>query len=566
MGERRLPTRNALDTTGALIDWQDDIDLQRVMDALLSRSRYRDSGAPIEVVQTHISTVFLTPEYVFKFKRPRNLGFVDFRALTQRLRYCRAEVRLNRRLAPDVYLDVLPLWADQGRLQFEPGEVVVDYCVVMRRLAAEDMMDARLAANRVSERDLDALAALLVRFHHRRRTRRTVAGFGSLDTLRRNWEENFQQVTPYLNFTISSQQLQEIHQTVFRFMASRRALLEARVGEGFIRDGHGDLRCEHVYLGEELKVIDCIEFNDRFRFADVASDLAFLLMDLTLLGHPGKARYLMGRYVARTRDRQLVRLVPFYACYRAFVRGKVLSMKLADERLTPPEQLAIAERARKAFALADAFAHQMRPPALLVIGGLMGTGKSTLAEALARQTGAVTLNSDRVRKELAARSRSRRRVDSPHSAEWEASIYTPAWTDATYAELMARARAALDEGRSVILDASFSKREHRRLALQVAAESGAEAYLVECWLPDELILERLAERARQPDVISDGRPALYWSQKSTYERMEEGEGAHLLRLRTDESTDALAAAVLEMPGLVIPPPLFSLPDRDTSPS
>ena len=528
--------------------------MERVRDALHARPFRREPRRPIALVQTHISTVFITTRYVFKFKRPLDVGFVDFRSLASRRHFCREELRLNRRLAPDVYLGVVPLRSGPGGLTFGRRGRIVDYAVLMKRLPAERMLDTRLRAGKALPADMDGLADVLARFHRRLRSTPRLARFGELETWRRNWRENFEQTRPEIGLTLSAATHDALRSRVFDFLRRYRALVRARVAGGYVRNGHGDLRCEHICLSKPIRIIDCVEFSERFRCGDVANDLAFLLMDLCAFGQPGLAARLLERYRERTGDRSMRALIPFYACYRAFVRGKVLGMRLRDRNLAPQTRDAVTARARRFFALAEAFAQQMGPPLLLAVCGLMGVGKTTLAEKLAARTGMALLSSDRIRKELAADAGRPRR---DHSA-FGAGIYTEAWTRRTYAAMFDRAEETLAGGTSVILDASFSRRVQRRRALALARRLGAEPYVVECVAPDAITLARLGAREREGTSLSDGRPELYLRQKSAFDPVVEIAPARHLRVRTDRPADEVATEILNTNTLRIPAPLFGL--------
>jgi uncharacterized protein len=539
------------------IDWLDDAEVARVRAALAARPCYRDAPGPIELVQTHISSVFLTARHVFKFKRPVDVGFADFRTLAQRERFCRAELTLNRRLAQGVYLDVLPLHAAGDGYGLGGAGPVVDWCVVMARLPAADMLDVRLRHGRIRPAQLQALARLLADFHRHASAGPELARYGALHGVRGNWEENFAQTEAFVGEALSREDFEAIRTAVQGWLARNAALLEARAAGGYVRDGHGDLRCEHVYLGPEIKIIDCIEFNERFRYGDVANDLAFLLMDLTSLGQPALARRLLERYVTLSGDAGLPRLVAFYACYRAYVRGKVTAFKLGDRNLSPARRAAVRERAAAYFRLALDFAAQMAPPVLVLVGGMMGTGKTALAEALATRAGLAAYNSDALRKELAAVGAAAGTAPAAGSeAAWGEGIYTPAWNARTYDALFARAEAELGAGRSVILDASFSRRADRERARALAERCGARAVLVECRLDEARTRERLRRRREAGASLSDGREALYARQREAFEPPDEWPPEAHRVVVTERPPEALADALL--PALALPPPLFGL--------
>jgi aminoglycoside phosphotransferase family enzyme/predicted kinase len=540
----------------APLDWQDAGTLRRVRAALRARPFRKDRTSQIQMVQTHISTVFLTSRYVFKFKRPANFGFVDFRALRSRLHFCKEELRLNSRLAKDVYLEVVPLRANAaGALTFDKRGNIVDYAVLMRRLPKQEMLDARLHKGQVGTTGLDTLAATIARFHGKLRATQADSSYGSIDTWIRNWKENFEQTLPEVGETLPMTTHQSIYQRVFAFLDSSRNLIEARVTGGFIRNGHGDLRCEHIQLGDPIRIIDCVEFNERFRIGDVANDLAFLLMDLCAFKRPDLARRVLELYRNRTGDKEMRALIPFYACYRAFVRGKVLGMRLRDRNLSPEVRSNLLNRAWAFFALSDAFARQMGPPAMILVSGLMGTGKSTLAATLAVRTGATVISSDRTRKELAGISLQTRDLST-----FGAGLYSDAWTERTYGTIFDRTRELLRNHTSVILDATFSKRSFRKRAFALAKEMGAEPFVVECVAPDKITLARLTSRERIGMSTSDGRAELYAAQKDSFEPMSEIPGERHCVARTDRMMEDTVRNIMAMPGLHIPDPLFTLPE------
>ena len=624
---RTVPPGTTRNTTGNTVDWMDGRQVKQVRRALEQRSSYLDGGGSIEMVQTHISTVFLTPRFVFKFKRPLDLGFADFRTLSSRRRYCRAELRLNRRLAPDVYLDVLALYhaggqhagGPEGRFHLAAPPAagtagaagtsgakragrIVDYCVVMKRLPADEMLDQRIAQGAVSPAELGTLAEVLVRFHGMPQHVRGASRYGSLAVIRENWEENFRQTLPHVGEVLPEADFMSIQATVRDFLSRNGALFHERISGGFIRDGHGDLRCEHVHLGAgPIRIIDCIEFNDRFRFGDVANDLAFLLMDLKALGHPEMARVLLARYLELSGDGDLERLLPFYACYRAWVRGKVTAFKLGDTHpnssaLSPSTREEIRRKAAAFFDLAGEFARQMAPPVLAVLSGLMGTGKSALAAALSERTGIRAYASDVLRKEMAAadsqkhgfpKHRSQKHGFPKHRSQKHGSpkhgdspsragtpfgegIYTPDWSKRTYDALLAMAGAELRAGRSVILDASFSQAAQRRRALALASQCEARSVIVECRLDDARTLARLRGRTRRGGSVSDGRVDLFPAQQAAFEPIAGLPGEQHLVLDMAAPPGDLAARVMRSLGL--PPPLFAggpaeggLPDGSNGP-
>ncbi|MBE3557653.1 MAG: AAA family ATPase [Ktedonobacteraceae bacterium] len=543
-------------------------------------------GTSIPVIQTHISVVILTPERVYKLKKPLNLGFLDFSTPQLRRHFCIQEVAVNRRLAPEIYLGVAPVLADaDGRLRFgetfplaEPhgdelpqpaasfkGGTVVDYAVVMVRLPDTATLEYRVRSDTIAPAQLAALARYIAGFHMLSATNEHVARFGALDVIRGNWEENFTQMQPYIGRTLDAATYAGITGYIRHFMQAREALFATRIQEGRIRDCHGDLRLQHIYLLEQqgaldprLAVLDGIEFNERFRYSDVAAEIAFPVMELDFEGRTDLARAFVEQYATETGDETLRELLPFYCCYRACVRGKVLSFQLDEAEIPQMQREKIGQQAAALFALAAHYAQGFAAPALIMIGGLMGTGKSTLAQALRREVGWTLFSSDTTRKQLAHVD-----VTQPLPEAFEQGLYSAEWTDRTYDALRRQAGETLAQGRSVLLDASFSRRQQRRAMADEAAKYGASTVFVECLCPQEVTLARLAARWRQragasgtsqsaASLASDGRPELYAAQHSRWESFAADQEAGIKHVRVS-TAEALAVSVEQvMAALTLP--------------
>jgi aminoglycoside phosphotransferase family enzyme len=312
----------------------------------------------VEVRQTHISLVFLAGPFVYKIKKPFDLGFLDFSTLERRRHFCNEEVRLNRRLAPEVYLDVVPLTATAAGLRLEgPGEAI-EWAVKMRRLPAEATLEKRLQQGQVSVALIEALARRLADFHQQAEAGPHIAAYGCFEVVAHNARETLAGAEPLLGKTLSQDVFTRIGELTGKLLAELRPLIESRAQRGLPRDTHGDLRLEHVYLfpekesSHDLVIIDCIEFNERFRFADPVADLAFLAMDLTFQGRRDLAEALADAYFRAADDAEGWRLLPFYTAYRAAVRGKVEGLELTEKEIPPDERAAALERAQAHWLLA----------------------------------------------------------------------------------------------------------------------------------------------------------------------------------------------------------------------
>jgi len=511
--------------------------------ALLQPEAYPAEERPqaVRLVETHISWLFLTGRYVYKIKKPVNFGFLDFTTLERRRHFCHEEVRLNRRLSPDVYLGVVEVVRRNGTYALHGSGETVDYAVKMRQLPEDRWLSVLLEQGRAVEAEVRRVARLIARFHRSAETGPEITRTGALETVRYNAEENFQQTEKYIGLTLERPLYERIRAYTYAFLEVKEPLFRRREAEGFIRDGHGDLHTAQINLEDGVAIIDCIEFNTRFRYADISADLAFLAMDLDFHGRPDLERALVEEWVRETGDRGARDLLPYYKCYRAYVRGKVESFRLDEPGLPEAERTAITERARRYFALAGQYA-RLRGPALLITSGLMGTGKSTLARGLANALGARLLASDRVRKELAGIPPQEHRYEP-----WEQGIYSPEFTERTYRELHDRARRLLEQGEVVVLDASYRARAWRESARRVAEGVGAPFWALETLCPREEVLRRLARRREDTSTVSDGRPELLSAQQAHFEPLEEVPPASHLRVDTSgPPEEALRQALLDL--------------------
>ena len=374
--------------------------------ALAHPACYPHHPANVEVMQTHISAVFLAGDEVYKLKKPVRFSFLDYSTLELRRHYCEEEVRLNHRLAPTVYLGVVPVLRTSDGYRVREAvnmqdATVVDYLVRMRRLPPERTLDALITNGQVTKFGIHALVKRLVHFHNTAATS-GAAEYGAPAVVWQALADNFSATAPFVGQTISEQQYRVIQEFSQQFFAEHQELLKERVLQDRVREGHGDLRCDHVYfLDEGIAIIDCIEFSPRLRTCDVASELAFLAMDLELRGAVTWSGELVHAYATQAEDEALFTLLPFYQCYRAYVRGKVESLKSTEPEIPAEEQERARQQARRSFRLSYRYARGALTPALIVVCGQIGTGKSTVAQYLSEQTGFAVLNSDVIRKRLA---------------------------------------------------------------------------------------------------------------------------------------------------------------------
>jgi hypothetical protein len=487
-------------------------------------------AAGFELIETHISWVFLGAAEVFKVKRPVDLGFLDFTTLEKRREACDAELRLNRRLAPEVYIDVVPITVNASGVHAIAGEgSTVDWAVRMRRLAIETRADELLQAGLLESRHIDELAVHVARFHEGARCDAETSRHGDAATIRRNVKENFEQTRVLIGDYLSADQAHEIEAWQLGMLGNEGPFM-ARVDASRVRDGHGDLRLEHVYFGTDgsITIIDCIEFNDRFRYGDVCADIAFLSMDLAWHGRVDLAERFLARYARESNDYDLYSVVNFYESYRAFVRGKVASLLAADTEASSGARERARREARRYFVLALAYERPpLVPPRVVAVGGMIASGKSNAAATVAELLAAPLLSSDRTRKRLMGH----RPTESMRSEAWSGA-YSPSSTEAVYEELWRLADIVLSSGRPIVLDASLRTAAMREAAHRLADRHGVPFLLIECSAPRELIRKRLARRESFGAHESDARTNLLDEFEKRFEPIDELPPSEHVRLDT----------------------------------
>jgi uncharacterized protein len=333
-------------------------DQKLVVQALLTPEAYPQKTGKIELIQTHISFVFLTEKHVYKVKKAVNFGFLDFSTLDKRKFFCEKELELNRRLCPEIYLEVVPITKSQGIKVGGSGQVV-EYALKMKRLPQEKIMTLLLKEGKIGLKTVDEIAQIVADFHSKAASNNEINQFGSLKIVKTNWDENFAQTTKYINQTISQKQFQFTQTKINDFMMKNQALFESRIAGGRIRDCHGDLHSGNIFVTDKICIFDAIEFNYRFRYSDVAADVAFLAMDLDFQKRSDLADHFIERYLAYSKDTQLPLLLPFYKCYRAYVRGKVISFRLDDQNINQNEKETATKEAQEYFKLAAKYAKNL---------------------------------------------------------------------------------------------------------------------------------------------------------------------------------------------------------------
>lgn len=493
----------------------------------------------VELRETHISMVFLTGDFVYKIKKPVDMDFLDFTTLEKRRYFCEQEVKLNRRLTQNVYLGVVAITHENGRYHFQGSGDAVEYAVKMRRLPDTASMLALLKNNELDRSTATDLARVLSRFYRNARTDNAISAFGSWSTIKTNCEENFSQMEEFAGEVIDQRIYQIIRAATRHFLQRRKTLFDLRVEESKIRDGHGDLRTGHIYFtADGIQIIDCIEFNQRFRCNDIASDLAFLAMDLDCEGRAPFARQLLKDYIQRTGDRDIMVLLDFYKCYRALVRAKVNCFRLKQGGLTAEEERRLHREVKLYVNLAYEYAKLFSRPTIWVVCGMIASGKSTVAGALADALQTRILRSDVIRKELFQQPKFK-----SQDAAFGEGMYTQDATSLTYGKLLLKAQETIENGDSIILDATFSREFQRRDVWRLAVDMDANIIFIECRCREEVIVQRLKKRPLNGSV-SDARLKHLNAFKERYEAFDENHNAILFPVDTEKPLKEIMADIL----------------------
>ena len=520
--------------------------LPEFIESLLRPEAYPHPAGQIRLVQTHISYIILTGGFVYKIKKPVNFGFLDFTTLDKRKYFCEREVILNKRLSPEIYLGIEPVTAAESGYRVGGSGEPIEYAVKMRQMPQDRMMDALIKKNEIQKSMIDRIVEKLVPFYERAAVGPGIDFYGEIPQIRFNVEENFIQVQSYISRALSEKRFKAIQSYALSFLKDKASLFQERIRSKKIRDGHGDLYSANICIAEDVHIYDCIEFNERFRYGDIASDLAFLAMDLDFHHLPDLSNYLVNRYMQISRDCSLAGVLDFYKCYRACVRGKIHCFSADSREIEDEQRDRSLSAARRYFELARFYADGRGRPILLVVFGLIASGKSTLAESLGKRLNTVPLSSDLTRKELAGIGPTDKRPEA-----FGRGIYGSEFSKLTYRTLRERARKKIEAGESVILDAAYGKRNERMVVAEMAEELDIPYCFIYCHCPQGETKIRLEERARSPEAISDGRWEIFLEQARTFENPDEIPADHLLRISTDANPDELASGILEscMPGI-----------------
>jgi uncharacterized protein len=498
---------------------------QTLIAFLESPASYPHGPAEVRSLQTHISWVFIASPFVFKVKKPVNLGFLDFSSLQKRRYFCQREVELNRRLCAEVYLGIVPIYKTASGFSFNAEGEIAEYTVKMRELqhawparrslSEGGFLSELLAKGLAGETEINRVISTLHRFYESETPSAEIEQWGTPEKLKISTDENFAQAEPFVAKTISSAAFEAIRHFTNRFYVANEKLFRKRIQQHRIRDCHGDLHLDHIHLTPKATTIfDCIEFNDRFRFIDIANDLAFLAMDFHFEGRCDLGSLLLRNAAHEFGDPGMLKVSNFYKCYRAFVRGKVESIQATEKETKNPQEH--EKHAKRYFRLALNYAVAGSQPLVLAVMGRIGAGKTTVANQLARELDWPIFSSDHVRKMLAGVLLTKR--TPPEQCD---KVYSKQMTEQTYKKLLENGLAAPATHNGVVLDATFSSRATRNSVRDQCTKAGVHLQVVELDVDPSEIKRRLKARDRGAGEISDARLEDFGKLNAAYQRPSE---------------------------------------------
>jgi len=446
----------------------------------------------LRLKETYISWLIFTGNFVYKIKKPVKYSYLDFSTINKRKFFCKEELKLNRRLSPEIYLDVVPILKAGRKLKILKSskapltkEKILDWTLKMKEIPQKYSLKELVKKGKIREREIQKIAKKIFYFHQMAQTSPEIDEYGKIKLIKKNWEENFEQTKPFLREILNENLYSFIKKEIENFLKKEKLLFLKRIKEKKIKDTHGDLHSENIFVTPKgIYIIDCVEFTKRFRYQDIVSDIAFLAMDLDFLERKDLSEFFVQKYNFYLNDKDLFKILPFYKCYRAYIRAKVGCLSLPKADLFSIQ---------KYFSLAFKYAFELskRKPLLLVIFGQIGTGKTYLAKHLANTIGAKLLRSDIIRKKM---------LGIPlfsHPKKNLEKIYSQKVTYKVYQKMLSEGLKAWKKGEFVILDATFSKEFYRKKVIEMTKKEKVPYFFIQCHASEKKILERLKEREKK---------------------------------------------------------------------
>lgn len=478
----------------------------------------------IELIETHISWVILTGDFAYKIKKPVNFGFLDFSTLEKRYTCCINELRLNRRLAAAIYLDVVPISGTRDKLAINTDGEAFEYAVKMTQFPQSAQLDFMLAAGELNVGHMDAIARMVANFHQDIEIADDAMDYGNNDVIYQPVEENFNQIKEHLNITSYANTLDSLRSWSNAAFVKLESIFEQRKSDGFVRECHGDMHLRNlVWLDTGPTAFDCIEFNSHLRWIDVISDMAFLVMDLQDRQQHQLANRFLNSYLEVTGDYTGLSILPFYLCYRALVRAKVDALRLEQKNITEEDRQQSLAEFESYLQLAKTYT-DVSTPKLIITRGLSASGKSTVSQQLIDTMGMIRIRSDVERKRLFAAT-----LTDKTSNEINSGIYSTQASQQTYTKLAELTSQVISAGYSVIVDAAFLKHGQRKPFQQLAERLGVAYIILEITAPANVLRQRIIERRHD---VSDADLAVLEHQLANWQPLHEDEKNNAFSVNT----------------------------------
>ena len=496
---------------------------------LLSADVYNHPVENIELIETHISWVILTGEFAYKIKKPVNFGFLDFSTLEKRRVCCEQELRLNRRLASEIYLDVVSIAGTEEKPVVSTTEEGFEYAVKMLQFPQSAQLDHMLSAGNLKIEHMDAIARMAADFHRVIPVADEKMLYGNGAEVYAPVEENFAQIKQHLNTALYEEDLKALQSWNVSEFSLLKSVFTQRKADGFIRECHGDMHLRNmVWLDDRPMAFDCIEFSPPLRWIDVMSEVAFLVMDLQDRKQDKLANRFLNSYLEITGDYAGLILLPFYLCYRALVRAKVNVLLLEQKSISEQERIQSKAEFVSYLELAKSYTH-IHKPKLIITRGASASGKSTLSKQLVDAMGVVRIRSDVERKRLFS-------IDVSESAldEINSGVYSAKASEQTYEKLLELTEQVIRAGISVIVDAAFLKYEQREPFEQLAKHLDTPYIILEATAADEVLRQRIMERKND---VSDADIAVLEYQLSNWQALRSDELINTVSVQTDQALD-----------------------------
>ena len=477
---------------------------------------------PIQFIQTHVSYVFLTGDYAYKVKKPVNFGFLDFSTLEAREHFCSEELRMNQPNAPEIYLEVLPITQTGDKFVLGGASEAVEYVLKMCQFPQEALFIEMFEQGKLTEGHMEELGRVVAQFHAKAQTNDYIRSFGEVSKIREAIDENYQQTENYIGGPQTQQQFDETKDFTDRFFEEEQELFATRRENNSIRECHGDLHLRNICLWhDKIQLFDRIEFNEPFRFVDVMYDVAFAVMDLEARGSKNLGNAFLNTYVEQTGDWEGLQVLPLYLSRQAYVRAKVTSFLLDDPGVPDEAKQEAAAVASDYYRLACEYT-KGNEGRLILMSGLSGSGKTTVARHLARRLGAIHLRSDAVRKHLAG---------IPLEQQGEDELYTPAMSEKTYKRLLELGIKLASQGFPVILDAKYDRQAFREEAIALFQSSQLPVQIIHCTAPEDVLRDRLLSRTGD---VSDATADLLTQQQAAAQAFTDAEQSLVTTLDTTQ--------------------------------